>query len=59
MSLLPMHKKCRKCKKKYSFDPDVGRGLVCPYCGYRPQNPMEGARQGIPIHLGKDQKDYK
>lgn len=59
MSLLPMHKKCHKCKKKYSFDPDVGRGLVCPYCGYRPQNPMEGARQGIPIHLGKDQKDYK
>lgn len=58
MSLLPMYKKCRKCKKKYSFNPDVGRGLSCPYCGYRPKDPMAGGQNGIPI-LGKNQKDYK
>lgn len=32
MSILPMQKVCPKCKRKYNFNPDVGEGLVCPYC---------------------------
>lgn len=32
MSLLPMYKICQKCKRKYSWNPDVGK-LQCPHCG--------------------------
>ncbi|MBO4415367.1 MAG: hypothetical protein J5824_05230 [Lachnospiraceae bacterium] len=32
MSIVPMWKRCPKCHKKYSFNPDVGQ-LGCPNCG--------------------------
>ena len=32
MSMLSMNKTCPQCNKKYSFNPDTGKGLVCPYC---------------------------
>lgn len=32
MSMVAEMKKCPKCKKKYSFNPDVGLGLFCPHC---------------------------
>ena len=32
MSLLPMYKICPKCKRKYSWNPDVGK-IHCPHCG--------------------------
>ena len=44
MSLFPMVRKCRKCRKTYSFNPDVGIGISCPYCGHFPKN-MLGVRR--------------
>jgi hypothetical protein len=32
MSMLPVFKRCLKCKRKYSWNPDVGK-MWCPYCG--------------------------
>ena len=32
MSIVPMYKKCLRCKRRYSWNPDVGR-MGCPYCG--------------------------
>lgn len=32
MTMMPMYKTCSKCKRKYSWNPDVGR-MLCPYCG--------------------------
>lgn len=32
MSLFQMKKRCSKCHRKYSFNPDVGQ-IACPYCG--------------------------
>ena len=32
MTLAPMFKVCPKCKKIYSWNPDVGR-IICPRCG--------------------------
>lgn len=32
MTLRPMYVTCKDCGKKYSFNPDVGKGLYCPYC---------------------------
>ena len=32
MSLVPVYRICPKCKRIYSFNPDVGR-LYCPTCG--------------------------
>ena len=32
MTIMRMTKKCPKCKKEYAFNPDVGKGLFCPYC---------------------------
>ena len=32
MSILPIMKKCSRCGKKYSWNPDVGK-LRCPKCG--------------------------
>ena len=32
MTIVPMFKKCPKCKKKYSWNPDVGH-MWCPNCG--------------------------
>ena len=32
MTLVPVYKKCPKCKKKYSWNPDVGH-MWCPTCG--------------------------
>lgn len=32
MTMLPMYKKCSRCKRKYSWNPDVGK-MWCPYCG--------------------------
>ncbi len=43
MSLSPMVRKCRKCRKTYPFNPDVGKGISCPYCGYFPKG-MRGIR---------------
>ena len=31
MSFVPEYRICPKCKRKYSWDPDVGH-LTCPYC---------------------------
>ena len=33
MTIIPMFKMCPKCKKKYSWNPDVGK-INCPRCGY-------------------------
>lgn len=44
MSIVPMMKKCPKCKKKYSWNPDVMVGLYCPHCaemGLPPQTTLE------------------
>ena len=32
MTMVPMFKKCPRCKRKYSWNPDVGK-MWCPYCG--------------------------
>lgn len=32
MTMMPMFKICPKCKKKYSWNPDIG-SLFCPRCG--------------------------
>ena len=32
MTIVPVFKKCPKCKKKYSWNPDVGH-MWCPNCG--------------------------
>lgn len=32
MTMVPMYKKCPRCKRRYSWNPDVGR-MWCPYCG--------------------------
>lgn len=32
MTLVPVYKKCPRCKKKYSWNPDVGH-MWCPTCG--------------------------
>ena len=31
MTIVPMFKVCSKCKKRYSWNPDVGK-IICPYC---------------------------
>ena len=31
MTMVPIWKICPKCKKKYDWNPDVGR-MTCPYC---------------------------
>ena len=31
MTMMPMYKICPKCRKKYSWNPDVGK-FFCPYC---------------------------
>lgn len=44
MTMLQSKKKCPTCKKSYSWNPDVGQGLFCPYCtalGVPPQSTME------------------
>ena len=44
MSLVPIIKKCPKCKMKYSWNPDVGEGLFCPHCagmGVPPKSTLE------------------
>lgn len=32
MTMMPIYKRCPKCKRNYSFNPDVGK-MLCPYCG--------------------------
>ena len=32
MSMIMEMRKCPKCKKEYSFNPDIGKGLFCPHC---------------------------
>lgn len=32
MTMVPMHRKCPRCKRKYLWNPDVGK-MRCPYCG--------------------------
>lgn len=32
MTILPMIKTCPACRKKYSWNPDVGH-FKCPHCG--------------------------
>ena len=40
MSLLPMYRQCTHCRRRYSYNPSMGRlGLICPYCG-KPQFPL-------------------
>lgn len=31
MTYMPQYKICSKCKRRYSWNPDVGN-LCCPYC---------------------------
>lgn len=31
MTMVPMYKKCLRCGKTYSWNPDVGQ-FQCPYC---------------------------
>ena len=31
MSMMPMYKICPRCKRRYSWNPDVGK-MSCPYC---------------------------
>ena len=33
MTIVRMTKKCPKCKKEYTYNPDVGKGFFCPHCG--------------------------
>lgn len=33
MSLRPMYKRCPRCKREYSWNPDVGN-MACPYCSF-------------------------
>ena len=32
MTMVPMYKKCQRCNKMYSWNPDVGK-MWCPTCG--------------------------
>lgn len=32
MTMVPMYKTCSRCKRKYFWNPDVGK-MWCPYCG--------------------------
>ncbi len=32
MSLIPMYRRCPRCGRIYSYNPDVGQ-LSCPNCG--------------------------
>lgn len=32
MTMVPMFKKCQRCKRRYSWNPDVGQ-MWCPHCG--------------------------
>jgi len=32
MTMVPMFKKCPRCKRRYSWNPDVGQ-MWCPHCG--------------------------
>lgn len=34
MTMVPMFKECPRCKRKYLWNPDVGK-MWCPYCGSR------------------------
>lgn len=31
MTMVPKYKTCSRCKRKYSWNPDVGK-IWCPYC---------------------------
>ena len=35
MSMLPMYKMCPVCKRRYSWNPDVGQ-MFCPRCKVPP-----------------------
>ena len=52
MTIMPVYKKCSICKKKYSWNPDVGR-MWCPQCG-----PMGTPGMGD-IPFEKDKKIFK
>lgn len=32
MTIVPMYKICPRCKRRYAWNPDIGR-MWCPYCG--------------------------
>jgi len=32
LTIVPMFKRCPKCKRKYLWNPDIGQ-MRCPYCG--------------------------
>ncbi len=32
MTMMPIYKICARCKRRYSWNPDVGK-MWCPYCG--------------------------
>lgn len=32
MTMIPIYKKCSRCKMIYSWNPDVGK-IMCPFCG--------------------------
>ena len=41
MTLRPMYRKCPKCKKTYTWNPDVGK-MFCPRCGRFDFIPLPG-----------------
>ncbi|MBQ0100298.1 MAG: hypothetical protein KBS39_02175 [Lachnospiraceae bacterium] len=49
MSLLPEKRKCPKCGKIYSFNPDVGK-IFCPNCKNDP--PQMEIRPSVRVSVG-------
>lgn len=52
MTMVPMYKKCPRCKRKYSWNPDVGK-TWCPYCG------LQGIPRARDLSLKKIKKKEK
>ena len=34
MTIVPMYKICPRCKRRYQWNPDIGK-MWCPFCGPR------------------------
>ncbi len=40
MTMVPEWRNCPRCRKKYSWNPDVGK-ITCPYCAEAVKNSSE------------------
>lgn len=49
MTFMLMYKKCPVCKRKYSWNPDVGK-MFCPYCS-------SFSEMGAPKSAGKRREE--